>query len=182
MTLDQRIPNLERIRRYLQALSASQPDDQRLACQLASVERSLSDRLSDARRFEDARIVLLGSLAKLDALVRHYPADPAVRAAVTYRLFQLSAVSKRLSKTEDCIRFLARAVQLLESGIRLAPTRGTLARLFEYRRLLARSLAGLGDYERALSLVAANRRLSEGTRLEGVNLSVDAFSITSTSS
>ncbi len=175
MTLDRLIPALEKVRTHLQTLSAGQPDDLRLAGQLADVESSLCGSLSRAGRHEDARIIFLESLARLDTIVRQHPADEAVRKALSYRLCELSEVSGTLGKTEDSIGFLARAVELEVEGMRFAPTPSGFATLFNRRRRLAWCLFGRGDFDRALSLVGANLRLSEGTRLAGVSLSLERF-------
>jgi eukaryotic-like serine/threonine-protein kinase len=161
MTLDRLIPLLEKDRKRLLALSEDRPDDVLVVHQLAVVENRLCECLLQAKRMEDARSVLLESLAKLNVLVERHPVNRTVHSVRATRFRLLAEVSEGMGNATESVSYLSRAVQVLEEEIRIAPSAIGLHLLHDTRRGLAWLVASQGDHERARSLIEANGRLVE---------------------
>ena len=79
MTFDHLIPILEQQRGHLLALAASRPGDLLIARRLSRIEYNLSSNLMRTSRHEEARIVLLESLGRVEELIRRHPSETTLR-------------------------------------------------------------------------------------------------------
>jgi eukaryotic-like serine/threonine-protein kinase len=166
MTLDRLIPVLEKDRKRVLALFRERPADLRVVYQLAVVEHRLCETLMQARRHEDARIMLLETLPKLGVLAGWYPVDRTARNVRALRFHFLSELSERAGKAEDCVNYRSRAVQVLEEEFLDAPSATGLEDLLDNRRGLAWLMLSRGAHEQISSLLGANSKLLESLRPE----------------
>jgi serine/threonine protein kinase len=161
MSPERTIPILEQQRRRLLTLTASGLDDDLVARPLARVESALAGHLMQARRYMDARVILLGLLGRLEELAQTDPADATWRAMVRARCHMLSEVCAETGSGDVCIVDIRRAIELLDRWLREAPSSTDLVGLVALRRDLAWLLYDRGDREQAALLIAANRRSLE---------------------
>lgn len=162
MTPGRMIPLLERHRKRLLALRVSGPDELSVARQLEIVEYRLDRCLMEAARHEDARIMGLEALARLDMLIKRHPQDVGLRVARSNRLLQLAAVGESLGNGADLVAYLTRAIESCEEAMSRGPAPGIMPTLLKSRRRLAWALYERGDHERAGALFAASHDLAEG--------------------
>jgi serine/threonine protein kinase/tetratricopeptide (TPR) repeat protein len=162
MTLDHTISVLEQIRKQLQSQAGGRPDDLTMADHLTSIELCLDMALLQARRHDEARKLMLESLARLDALARPYTSDAMV---IKYRarcLNRLAEVTEGMGDLDDSVDYHKRAVQLYEDQCRVARRPESYLFLLESRHELAWLYFKRGNREHARALFAANRRLLDG--------------------
>jgi serine/threonine protein kinase len=165
MTPDRLIPILDHNRSRLLALAASRRDDLLVQDQLALVERRLCECLIQARRYGDARTVLLDSLARLENSSRRQR-DESTSAGADILYFLLADVNGYLGRKEDKFMYLARALTASEKRHRATQTPNTANDLFYIRRNFGLMLFFNGESERARSLFATNRCLVENPEIE----------------
>jgi eukaryotic-like serine/threonine-protein kinase len=158
MTPDLVFRLLKKHRKRLLILTARRPDDLLLASRLARVEFGLSVNLVRDRRDEEARVILLGALRRIENILRRHPLEDDLRGDERECLVHLHEASERLGKSEEVIFYLRRLLQWSEENMRRAPRAEALAELITMRRHLAWSLLSRGDCEQADSLLAANQR------------------------
>jgi tetratricopeptide (TPR) repeat protein len=161
MTFDHLIPILEQQRKRLIVLAANRPGDLLIARRLVRIEYRLSVNLIRTKRHEEARIVLLESLGRIEELIRRHPSETALLLDLRSCLGGLSGACERLGKTEESIQYRRRDIQSYEEEIRRSPMATCLARLIQSRRNLALLLYSQGDLAEAGSLVDGSRRLLE---------------------
>ncbi len=166
---------LAQTRKHLLDLFARRPGHEMIHERLKSVEYQLSDTLIQKGRWDEARSVLEGSLASLS---RDFRVGPRAHLAHFWEcqfLHRLAEVAERQGMIQETESHLRRAILAGDEWVRLAPSAESITVLCDFRRSLAGLLARQGNFARAGSLIAANRRMLDSVSGEFLDEGIAAL-------
>ena len=171
------ITTLQQTRECLLEVAASRPDRALISRHLAFVDKRLGYALMAEGRWDEARSAFHESVTGWDNVVRHDPLDhPALRGQIL-ALRGFAQVAERQGKLEECGILLARALEAAEQLKRTDRCAASICMLADSQYNLAHFLARRGDREGAGSLLTANRRMLEESKVDASDPDVMAWRV-----